>query len=199
MKTLFSNAEGIQKLINAMEVAQQISKRGKIVIHENYMHAVALKLLLQYGEYETETREWSKLLEDLQTWEAWKTTFREAYVAKRRAEASREGEEKPFGGSAIFGAAPENSKEKIQSREHQKSAGPAPLTNQTMDSLEGYLDNIAAEDTQTAANGGPLAALAASLEISVDTVARHQQEIKSLSEQINALKKKGTPLWQFLH
>ena len=60
-----------------------------------------------------------------------------------------------------------------------------------MDSLEGYLDNIAAADTQTAANGVPLAELAASLAISVDTVARKQQEIKRLSEKINAFKKKG--------
>ena len=59
-------------------------------------------------------------------------------------------------------------------------------------SLEGCLYNIAAEAMQTAANGGPLAELAASLAISVDTVARQQQEIKRLSEQINALKKKGT-------
>ena len=58
-----------------------------------------------------------------------------------------------------------------------------------LDSLEGYLDNIAAADTQTASNGGPLAELAASLAISVDTVARQQQEIKRLSEQVNALKR----------
>ena len=61
-----------------------------------------------------------------------------------------------------------------------------------MDSLEGYLDNIASAATQTAENGGPLPELSASLDISVDTVARQHQEIKRLSEQINALKKKGT-------
>ena len=61
-----------------------------------------------------------------------------------------------------------------------------------MDSLEGYLDNIAAAAMQTAENGGPLAELAASLAISVDTFSRQQQEIKRLSEQINALKKKGS-------
>ena len=44
-----------------------------------------------------------------------------------------------------------------------------------MDSLEGYLDNISAAATQTATNGGALAELAASLKISVDTVARQQQ------------------------
>ena len=71
-----------------------------------YLHAVALKLLLQSEEYETETQEWSKLPKDDQTWEDWKTTFRAAYVAKRRSEASREGEQKPFGGSSLFGVAP---------------------------------------------------------------------------------------------
>ena len=62
MKTLFSDAEGIPQYINAMEAAQQKSKWGKLVIHDKYMHAVALKWLLWSGEYETETREWLKLL-----------------------------------------------------------------------------------------------------------------------------------------
>ena len=65
-----------------MEAAQRKSKRAKLVINEEYLHAVALKSLLQFGEYETETREWLKLLEDKQTWAEWKTTFRSAYVAK---------------------------------------------------------------------------------------------------------------------
>ena len=43
-----------------------------------------------------------------------------------------------------------------------------------------------------AANGGPLAELAASLAILVDTVAIQKQEIKRFSEQIKALKKRGT-------
>ena len=60
-----------------------------------------------------------------------------------------------------------------------------------MDSLEGYLDNISAADTQTASKGVPLAELEASLAISVDTVARQQQEIKRLSKQANALKNRG--------
>ena len=43
-----------------------------------------------------------------------------------------------------------------------------------LDSLKGYLDNIAAAAIQTAANGGPLAELAESLAVSVDAVARQQ-------------------------
>ena len=60
MKTLFSDAEGIPKYINAMEAAHQKSKRSKFVIHDEYMNAVALKSLLQTGEYKTETQEWTK-------------------------------------------------------------------------------------------------------------------------------------------
>ena len=44
-----------------------------------------------------------------------------------------------------------------------------------MDSLEDYLKNIAPAATQTADLCGPLAELAASLAVSVETVARQQQ------------------------
>ena len=72
-----------------------------------------------------------------------------------------------------------------------KHMGVPQTSNQMLDSLEGYLDNITAASTQTAANGGPLAELAAILEVSVYTVARQQLEIKRLTEHVNALKKKG--------
>ena len=91
-KTLFSDAEGILQFINAMKAAQRKPKRAKLVIHDKYMHAVALTFLLQPSEYETETQEWLKLPEDKQTWSEWKTTLQKAYIAKRRAEAAREEE-----------------------------------------------------------------------------------------------------------
>ena len=65
------------------------------------------------------------------------------------------------------------------------------MLHQMLDSLEGYHDNIATAATQTAATGGLLAELAARLTVSVDTVTRQKIEIKQLTEQINALKKKG--------
>ena len=99
-------------------------------------------------------------------------TFREAYVAKQPAEDAWEGEEKPFGGSAQFGAALDKSNEQLRGRKQQKTAGKTLLTNQMMDLLEVYLDNIAAAATQTATNGGPIAELPASLAISVDIFAR---------------------------
>ena len=102
MKSLYKDSKGVPQFINAMEAAQRKSKRAKLVINDEYLHTVALKSLLQSEEYETETREWSKLPEDKQTWEDWKTTFRAAYDAKRRSEAAREGEQKHFGGSALY-------------------------------------------------------------------------------------------------
>ena len=65
------------------------------------------------------------------------------------------------------------------------------MSHQMLDSLEGYLDNIAAAETQKATMGTPLSGLAASLAVSVDTVARKQIEIKRLTEHVNALIKNG--------
>ena len=58
MKTLFTDAGGIPKFINAMEAVQLKYEREKIVIQDEYMHAVALKSLLRSGDYGTKTREW---------------------------------------------------------------------------------------------------------------------------------------------
>ena len=94
------------------------------------MHAVELKLLLQSGEYETEMREWLKLLDDQKTWTVWKATFREAYVAKRRAEVAREGYGKLFGGSAVIsGSAVNKAHGKLGRRGHTAPAGTEPLKN----------------------------------------------------------------------
>ena len=64
MKTIFTDADGTSQFINAMGAAQRKSKQEKLGIKDEYMHTVALKLLIQSGEYETETREWSKLPDD---------------------------------------------------------------------------------------------------------------------------------------
>ena len=138
METIFSNANVIPQFINEMEAAQQKPKQEKLAIYDEYMHAVALKLLLQSGEYKTEIRGWSKLPDNQQTWTAWKANFREAYVAKRRTKAAGEGEGKPFGGSVVFGASVEKkTNEQLRRQVNTTSAEPAPLTNHMMDLLEG--------------------------------------------------------------
>ena len=54
---------------------------------------------------------------------------------------------------------------------HKQEEAPQ-MSHQILDSLEGYLYNIAASATQTAANGVPVVELADSLAVSVDTVAK---------------------------
>ena len=51
MKELYKDSDGVPQFINAMEAAQRKSKRAKLVINDKYLHAVALKFLLQSGEY----------------------------------------------------------------------------------------------------------------------------------------------------
>ena len=114
------------------------------------MHTVTLKSLPKSGEYETETRN--------------------TYVAKQRAEAAREGKDKPFGGAAA-----DKTHNHLRKRGNTYLAVPAPLSNQMLDYIEGYLDNIATAATQAVAKGGPLAELSAILAISVDTVSALQK------------------------
>ena len=49
------------------------------------------------------------------------------------------------------------------------------MSHKMLDSLEGYLDNIAAAATQTAVTSTPLAELAAILAVSVDMVAQQPE------------------------
>ena len=67
-------------------------------------------------------------------------------MAKKRSEAARSVEEKPSSGSAV-----NDSHRQLRQRQHKTPAGTAPLTNQILDSLEVYLENIPAAATQTVA------------------------------------------------
>ena len=51
MKMIFSDADSIPQFINAMEAAHRKSKRAKLVINDEFLHAMALKSLLQSSEY----------------------------------------------------------------------------------------------------------------------------------------------------
>ena len=46
MKELYKDSDGVPQFINTMEAAQRKSKIAKLVINDEYLHAVALKSLL---------------------------------------------------------------------------------------------------------------------------------------------------------
>ena len=69
-------------------------------------------------------------------------------MAKQRAEAAREGEEKPFGGSAVIGGSAVNeANRQLRRQGNPASAGTDPLTNHMLDLLKEYIDKIAAVST----------------------------------------------------
>ena len=43
MNSLYKYSEGVPQFINGMEAAQHKSKRAKLVINDEYLHAMALK------------------------------------------------------------------------------------------------------------------------------------------------------------
>ena len=108
-------------------------------------------------------------------------------MAKQRAKSAREGENKPFGGAAADTAYDQ------LLRKAAASSAPPVLSNNMLDSIEGYINNIADAATQPVTNGDPLAELSAILAVSFCTSANQAEDIKRLHQQINALKKKGTP------
>ena len=94
---------------------------------------------------------------------------------------------KPFGGATVDAAHDQ------LSRKASASLVTPPLWNKIIYSIEGYLDNISTAATQVLENGGPLPEFSSRLAVLVDTVAVQAKDIKSLYQQINALKKKGAP------
>ena len=80
-------------------------------------------------------REWQKLTPAEQTWEKWKTKFLLAYAAKEMSDKARDAVGQPFGGQAVAHALPQ----RVQPQ----------VTNHMVDTLAGYLDNIAEASTTT--------------------------------------------------
>ena len=91
-------------------------------------------------------------------------------MAKQRDQAAREGEAKLLCGTAAYAE-----HDKMRQQAGTSSSVPAPLPNQMMDSLEGYLDNITVAATQASSKGGPLVELSVILAISIYKVAAQQK------------------------
>ena len=96
-----------------------------------------------------------------------------AYAAKHLSDKARDAVGQLFYGQAITQALPQ--------KVHPQA------TNQKVDTLEGYLDNIAAAATTTR-RGTELADLAASMAIILDTNSAQAKELKQIREQINVLR-----------
>ena len=135
MRSLYKEAEGIPQFINMMEAAQSKANRANILITDKYIHALALQTFFASNEYEVDTREWEKLPAQEQTWTECNKKFRAAYDENQRGEKSRDAVDQTFGGAV-----------EAITMEESLPAG----SNEMMDSLAGYLDNIVAAATNNA-------------------------------------------------
>ena len=155
-----------------MEAAQNKSVRNPLPVTDAFMQTIAFRAILASWEYPDNMREWKKLTPADQTWDKWKTKFLLAYAAKDLSNKAKGAVGQPFGGQAIAQALPQQVQPQV--------------TNQMVDTLVGYLDNIAAAATTTG-SGTELSDLAASMAILLDTNTDQAKELKQIQEQINAL------------
>ena len=139
------------------------------------MHTIAFMALLDSNEYPYDMREWQNITLTKQTWEEWRVKFLAAHAAKDIRGKTCEDVGQMFGGEDTKQPPPPSWKRDV------------PITNNMVDTLEGYLDNIAAE-AMNVGGGKELADLAASMAILVDTNVAQAKDIKKMREKINALK-----------
>ena len=118
------------------------------------IRSIAFRAILESGEYPDNMREWQNLTPVKQMWDKCKTKLLLSYAAKVLSDKARDAVGKPFGGHAI-----------VQALAHQVQAQ---VTNQMVDTLAVYLNNISAAATTTR-SGTKLADHAASMSILVDT------------------------------
>jgi len=194
MMGFYAEAEGIPHYINMLEEAQAQADRAGLPISDDVLVATANRAMLASNDYPDETKAWNKLAPTSRTWALWKPTYHEVYTANKRVDDIRGEQGKPFGGSAsnpFGGTAPaaENSTAKAV-----KFGAANQPTDEMVDSLAGYLDNMAAAVT----NGGStfeqyaenFTKLADSIVTLTDTNKKQQAELRALREENASLKKK---------
>ena len=148
----YATAEGIPEYINALEDAQRKLARAKLPMADVQLLAMASTAVLASDHFPRTTDAWEALPPASKTWTAWKSTYREAHIARKRQLLASGGSE-PMGGA------------------HSVTAHtPALLTPSTYAQLDGYLDNLANAATQEKTTLADLVASNVSLTASVATL-----------------------------
>ena len=163
----------MSQYINRMETSHNKSVRNPHPVTNAVMQVIAFRAIFASGECPDDMRECQKLIPANQTWDKWKIKFLFSFTAKELSDKARDAVGQPFSGQAIEQALP-----------HQLQPQ---VTNQMVDTLVGYLDNITSAATKTG-RGTKLVDLAASMAILVDTNRAQAKELKQMREQINALR-----------
>ena len=176
MKGFYADAEGIPQYIIAMEEAQKKAQRAQLPISDAVLLAIANRAMIASNDFPDETREWEGRSAAQKTWADWKSAYKTAYEREQRRMRLREEVGQPFGGT-VSG----NSDGALTT-----TSPPGGLTTQQMsNSLEGFLDNIAAAATN---DSSTLEQLVKSMAQLTCTNAMQQQTIADLRKELAALR-----------
>ena len=181
MMQLYNESEGIPQYIKALEKAQRRSVRGKLPVSDNVLAATAINALLSTGDYKVETTTWLGKNESLRTWSAFKDHFSAAYIAEEQRKKYAGGADQPgqpFGGAAT--QQPSARSTDTPGGVVINNAFPAQMAN----TMDGFLDNIAAVVTTDSNTMQQMVAVVATL---TDTNKQHTNTIASQQRTIAAL------------
>ena len=81
MMTMYTEVDSISEYINVLEDAWKRSARAAMPITDEQVMAIASRVGLGSGYYDTECQQWTKLPKDQFSWVARKATFRDANTA----------------------------------------------------------------------------------------------------------------------
>ena len=128
MMGYYMDAEGIPEYIIMLEDAQRKLARANLPMSDDQLLAIASTAVLASEHFPHPTDEWEALPRDQKTWTAWKTHYRAAHLARKRLLLAS-GRSNTTGGVA-----------------HAVTYDTT-IQPETLDRLDGYLDNLAAAAT----------------------------------------------------
>ena len=85
MQEYHVNSDGVLEYINALEATQKKSKRGteKNPITDASLLIIVTNTILKMGTFPRTTNRWEDLDKTAQTWDAWKTAYKDAGIKER--------------------------------------------------------------------------------------------------------------------
>ena len=133
---MYEDVDSIPKYINVIKDARKRLSRAAMTITDEQVMAISSHAVLASGNYDTECREWNKLLTDQRMWFVWKTTFCNANSARIQAGGVCVKSGQPFGEFAKAAA-------QQQTQQQTPADTTPPCDAQMANTNAGYMDNLA--------------------------------------------------------
>ena len=130
MMGYYAQAEGIPEYINMLEEAQRKLQRAEVPITDAQLLTIATNAVLASAHFPRPTDEWEALPKHNKTWTAWKTHYRAAHIARKRQMLAAGTSTTTYGAANAVTTVDDDI-----------------VSADTLNRLDGYLDNLAAAAT----------------------------------------------------